>query len=124
MRELKFRAWDKKENRMFKVFGLTWHYGIFLIEEKGRSRKHGSGETELMQYTGLKDKTGKEIYEGDIIEYRPVKPSKRTGELVFTSRKVFVVEYKHSYRYIGFNMGKTAHSRVIGNIYENEELCI
>ena len=115
MRELKFRAWSEKEKRMSVPFTLKWLGG-----KRTSLQKYDS----YMQYTGLKDKTGKEIYEGDIIEYRPVKPSKRTGELVFTSRKVFVVEYKHSYRYIGFNMGKTAHSRVIGNIYENEELCI
>ena len=118
MRVIKFRAFHKESKVMMKTVISSGNVNMLQPLDTYRDTY------EWMQYTGLKDKTGKEIYEGDIIEYRPVKPSKRTGELVFTSRKVFVVEYKHSYRYIGFNMGKTAHSRVIGNIYENEELCI
>lgn len=65
MREIKFRAWDKKEKR--------WHSDVFIhIDGRVNSRELGinfktANDFELMQYTGLKDKNGVEIYEGDIL---------------------------------------------------------
>ena len=59
MREVKFRVWDKTE----KIVWYEFNIGI-----------GGQSETKqfiLMQFTGLKDKTGKEIYEGDILDNAP-----------------------------------------------------
>lgn len=62
MREIKFRAWHKKLKQV--LTDKDWHhYGPVLVGGKIESDDH-----EIMQYTGLKDKLGKEIYEGDILE--------------------------------------------------------
>ena len=65
-REIKFRAWDDKRSFMFPVWDVRWN-------EKGKLWKLNEGEdfdetVGLMQFTGLLDKNGKEIYEGDILE--------------------------------------------------------
>jgi hypothetical protein len=59
MREIKFRAWDKENKFMLKIFDNTTRENWYLPQWKGRH--------EVMQYTGLKDKNNKEIYEGDVL---------------------------------------------------------
>lgn len=134
MRELKFRAWDKKEKRMFKVWSLTFS-GInhpevrelmnrphprFSIEEA--ELKHHPLDTILMQHAGLKDKNSKEIYEGDIVKLG-------NGDLciikhysVDNSCSMFIAKpinkNPHAQRYTQFS----GYVEVIGNIYENPDL--
>ena len=67
MREIKFRAWDKAEKKM--LFGAD----PFVIDVWGSNESifaepHKRENCIFEQYTGLKDKDGKEIYEGDIVE--------------------------------------------------------
>ena len=60
MREIKFRAWDKKNNKM--IYAEDWNTGCVITLEG----QCGQTFWELLQYTGLKDKNGKEIYEGSV----------------------------------------------------------
>jgi len=65
-REIKFRAWDKIRNLM--ITSKHWSVGFGgEIRPQGRE-EYNHNEFILMQFTGLKDKNGKEIYEGDIVD--------------------------------------------------------
>ena len=73
MREIKFRAWDTKNKEMVDDPPALDDYGglndVIECLMKFEIECYEEGPFILMQYTGLKDKNGTEIYEGDIIEY-------------------------------------------------------
>lgn len=131
MREIKFRAWDKKRCKWLNLFAMYFKLEedslVFSSIEEGQPQHHAFYKIEsieLVQYTGLKDKKGKEIYEGDIVRCR----LHWMGE---NKEENFTVEYmKFSYKKVaGFypfygtlNAYEVTPLRVIGNIYENPEL--
>jgi len=107
MREIKFRAWDKK-NMIYSEKNKLLPRNIVDKNsvEKGKV---------LMQFTNLKDKNGKEIYEGDILD----------GDyVVFFYEGCFITRYKKTDSIWGFDELDDGGDfiKVIGNIYENPEL--
>lgn len=135
MREIKFRAWNKEygemcystnvalyEKREFYPFGIIVGFSHYP-----------TNDWELMQYTGLRDKNGKEVYEGDIVRYtfdNPDSVLSTENGLKIRTGKIFWQEWRASFA-IGCQMANNDlfkyvrngnRVEVIGNIYENPEL--
>jgi len=122
MREIKFRAWDKRKKRILLYEVCDW-LEIAMDGKIFDMRFHGGGEEVtdyyiLMQYTGLKDKNGKEIYEGDIIEFQEMK-----YEVYYSNTSFKVRPYPYPLHELHRQDGIIYYGcEVIGNIYENPEL--
>lgn len=130
MRTIKFRAWDKQFSDMWSVTSISWANGQFF--EFGLARgemAHGTRNTDqivLMQFTNLLDKNGKEIYEGDIIQYQTPSGKTHKAEVLFYEDKLKFSKriIGRPNKYSGIANPKKPNNRfeVIGNIYENPEL--
>ena len=145
MREIKFRAWSNKWNKMVfhGVDGLT----IDVMANTAWNDLADDECIELMQYTGLKDKNGKEIYEGDIMESVSYSYNVETkkhdiedkshyeGVVTFGNKTIDTGCEGHGMGsgsflapmlYVKGEYGTiySLHSglRIIGNIYENKDL--
>ena len=72
MREIKFRVWDTEKKKMSFVGAIDWNNPndppITCNTRDNKLYRYPPEELLLMQYTGIKDKRGKEIYEGDIVQ--------------------------------------------------------
>ncbi len=122
MREIKFRAWLR--DVMFPVDEIEWNSKnnkiIYVIIN---GCEYGFDEVKLMQFTGLKDKNGKEIYEGDILnDFGNIKGANRIGFVIFSEEHgAFMFDGFCGYPYfVRNNMAKECE--VIGNKFENPEL--
>lgn len=118
MREIKFRAWDTDQKLILEMpletnFGLSRFFGFL------------SNDDVVMQYTGLKDVHGKEIYEGDIVKFSYGIPGRQViAPIEFIDGAFYAITKGHNpekclvselYEHIG-------EFEIIGNVYENPEL--
>jgi len=123
-REIKFRAWLKEDKKMVNVETIDFTDKSIQYLEKNEFinayllRRVSFDDVELMQYTGLKDKNGKKIYEGDIVVLNNIE-----------NDNMCIVRYEHSsYRLEGWSLRENLSNvedsflEVIGNIYENKNL--
>lgn len=130
---IKFRVWDKLTQKYWNI--ENWHFedeyldliepGVSICDPRIERIWRKQGDVEIMQYTGLTDVNGKDIYEGDIIVSKP-------NELTFESPKIGVVKRSKisagwSYitatdEYNIWTSGKYRTYEVIGNVHANPEL--
>ena len=139
MREIKFRAWDREKKKMVYEdlfipvnfdgtldLAIEYYNGNEKEEFKGEEGRYISpNRFILQQYTGLKDKNGKEIYEGDILWEEP----KCVHQRERPRRHSVVVWHNNGWRRSCYNGKYEVHPelcvrelKVIGNIHENPEL--
>lgn len=122
MREIKFRVWHKGKKIISEVFGIDiLHKEIFFSNDDVDYCEISDFKyIELMEYTGLKDKNNKEIYEGDIL-FESF--GEKYYKVVFENgsfRAEFEVDFEEYY----FDLIDVVaqNCEVVGNIYENPEL--
>ena len=142
-REIKFRAWNKTHKWMDNEFSI---HADGCIYQDARQRwdisdmavETAYDELELMQFTGLKDKNGKEIYDGDLLRFPP---TDKWDETNYSCFEVFFHDNDSCSYHIGWQMDRMHnHGSVgggyipsfkpsvvsqmvsIGNIYKNPEL--
>ena len=125
MREIKFRAWVKEKKAIFEVILINYvtKKVTYLLERVGHLlsiRDAKFNDVELMQYTGLKDKNNKEIYEGDIL-FESF--GERYYKVVFENGG-FRAEFKGDFDEHSFDLIDVVAQgcEIVGNIYENPEL--
>jgi uncharacterized phage protein (TIGR01671 family) len=129
MREIKFRAWDIAKKTMHECLWVGIYECQIMVPNEGRmfdDRKvlnivdtpMGPKQAELMQYTGRKDKNGREIYEGDVVA-SPDFPA--PGPITYNSDFLQFVagDWVGMWRI----PGTAKDIEVLGNIYEHPELC-
>lgn len=146
MREIKFRAWLKEKKIMGEVLGIDiLHKEIFFSNEDVDCYEHVDFKNiELMQYTGLYDKNGEDIYEGDVVKLVHTGIEISADRLEDLKRFVGIIKYENGIfkivrteksliesKYFEMEQKKVSEIfiysklydlEVIGNIYENPEL--
>lgn len=127
MREIKFRAWGRNEKKM--LYGVEHTYDGYIVPMACFGGVLDCPDFYIvMQYTGLKDQNGKEIYEGDIVKFYPQSPRSEElpnprygemGEIFFDIGSFAVRPIDRKREGLEFFLNELGEWVVVGNIYEN-----
>ena len=142
----KFRLWNKVKNGFVKDFFITQNNGVLITDEIGKTYINDNDNYIIMQCTGLKDKNGKLIYEGDIVKITKEDWQKDLYSLIYlvcwdrtqwqlgllkwqrpkaqrNRRSDRQFPFKDIVSFADYTPNKFfAQCEVIGNVYENFEL--
>lgn len=125
----KFRAWQKSTQSIREVLVIDYLNG--MVDLKGGEIEQYFNDVELMQSTGLKDKNGMEIYEGDILTGQQhlttdiTIPTEVKGIVKYSSENtMFYLEEKNSgHDKFMYSLGSSIYEyEIIGNVWENADL--
>ena len=116
-RPIKFRAWDKKTNKKYFVSSIDM-FGkvVTILDDRGDTLdfiERAIHNVELMQFTGLTDRNGVEIYEGDIM---------RRGTGYIFEMKLYTFSLGGAGYSSAYGYSHQEDDEVIGNVYENSDI--
>ena len=114
-REIKFRAWSEYSNKL-----VVWEH-MKPEDTLGSVLNGDDKKIHVMQYTGLKDKNGREIYEGDIVRKTHNGKENFMGQVIYSEGTYFLELPPEEYVFL-FDEYRIYENEVIGNIYEHPHL--
>lgn len=122
MKDIKFKGWHKEKKIMFNVFGFDVNH-VYPFKTEGLEIPPEREEVELLMDTGFKDETGKEIYEGDLLEFE-CDGDKFIDVIVFTRGSFALGENENNcdYGFVEYQLCEWSGGTIVGNIYQNPEL--
>ena len=124
MREIKFRAWHKEIEKMFSVLKIDFVDEWVTMWSKIAGQSYDwIDNLVLLQYTGLKDSYGEEIFEGDIVEITLTRTQEtRRGEVIYYDGNACYLVKTTMEDYFSFMSADICKIEVLSNIYEKKEL--
>ncbi|WP_432718084.1 YopX family protein [Staphylococcus equorum] len=121
MENLRFRAWDKEDKRMKEVFNLDFHRYTAIVGFRLSEPKSFLNDRPLiiLQSTGIKDKNGVEIFEGDIVKTKYSEHGRHIGVVKYGGAKFYSNGVK---QYLSWHEDLNGLFEIIGNKFEHPHL--
>ena len=124
MKEFKMKAWLKKENKMVSIIGIDLNYQYIRYTDDGNLFKDDYKiaefkDIELLQFTGVKDKAGQEVYEADVIKFNDGIDD-IYGLISYDDEDaVYCISYENVTEHL---LNMAGNFEIVGNIFENPNL--